>query len=356
MGNPAATPKPRFYYLDNLRIAVTALVIMHHVGQAYGPTGGWWPIQETARAPLLGPFFSVNRSFFMSLFFMISGYLLVMAYERSQAWPFARNRLMRLGLPALAFGLMMAPLEFFVFSPGAAWTGLNTGHLWYVVHLLVLSLIYVAWRQLYKRPAPEGLEQSRLPGTWAIAGFALALAVTSGVVRIWYPIDRWVYLLGLIRTAPADVPRDVSFFILGALAYRRQWFQRFPSRAGRAWLAVGLGLAALMYIYQLWLDRFLPLDGIAWGIVYDNWESFLCFGMCFGLVVLFRDRLNFQTPLSKALAQGQYATYVFHVPIVLGVQFLVLGLALPPLVKFGVVSAVAVPLAFLAGYAARKIL
>jgi peptidoglycan/LPS O-acetylase OafA/YrhL len=33
------------YFLDNLRVALIVLVIAHHVGQAYGPTGGSWPIQ-----------------------------------------------------------------------------------------------------------------------------------------------------------------------------------------------------------------------------------------------------------------------------------------------------------------------
>jgi len=32
---------------------------------------------EARRAPVLGAFFTVNRSFFMSLFFLISGYLMV---------------------------------------------------------------------------------------------------------------------------------------------------------------------------------------------------------------------------------------------------------------------------------------
>jgi glucans biosynthesis protein C len=59
-------------------------VIAHHVGQAYGPTGGSWPIQEAARTRILGPFFTVNRSFFMSLFFLISGYLMVMSYDRGR--------------------------------------------------------------------------------------------------------------------------------------------------------------------------------------------------------------------------------------------------------------------------------
>lgn len=36
----------RLFYFDNLRIALTVLVIAHHTGQAYGPTGGWWYVQE----------------------------------------------------------------------------------------------------------------------------------------------------------------------------------------------------------------------------------------------------------------------------------------------------------------------
>jgi hypothetical protein len=87
----------RLFYLDNLRVALTALVIAHHAGQAYGLTGGWWPIMEPRRAVILGAFFTVNRSFFMSLFFMVSDYLLVMAYDRSEPWAFVRSRLWRLG-------------------------------------------------------------------------------------------------------------------------------------------------------------------------------------------------------------------------------------------------------------------
>ena len=40
----------RLYCIDNLRVALTILLIAHHVGQAYGPTGGWWPVQEAVRA------------------------------------------------------------------------------------------------------------------------------------------------------------------------------------------------------------------------------------------------------------------------------------------------------------------
>ena len=31
----------RLYYLDNLKVCLTVLVIMHHAGQAYGNGGDW---------------------------------------------------------------------------------------------------------------------------------------------------------------------------------------------------------------------------------------------------------------------------------------------------------------------------
>lgn len=45
-----AAPAARLVVLDNLRILVIAVVILHHVGQAYIPTGGFWPIFNPTRA------------------------------------------------------------------------------------------------------------------------------------------------------------------------------------------------------------------------------------------------------------------------------------------------------------------
>jgi glucan biosynthesis protein C len=345
----------RLYYLDNLRVMLTALVIAHHVGQAYGPTGGWWPIQEATRAAVLAPFFTVNRSFFMSLFFMISGYLMVMSYDRNKPGDFVRSRLLRLGAPLAVWGVIMALTLHFIFhTTGPAGSMVYFGPLWYVEHLLLLSLLYALWRILWKRPVPTGLENTRLPGPLAILALALGIAVLSGIVRIWYPIDRWINLLGFIQVAPSDVPRDLAMFAVGALAYRRQWLQRFPTRAGYAWLGVGLGAAALWYAYALLLYRVLPLHGTAMDVAYLLWEALLCCGMCIGLLVLFRQAVDRQGSLGIKLAASQYAAYVYHVPIILGLQALVMSLPLTPLLKFGLVSVVGIPLVFLVSYWLRR--
>ena len=300
------TNPTRLYFLDNLRVVLTVLVIAHHVGQAYGPTGGWWPIMEVARAAVLGPFFTVNRSFFMSLFFMISGYFAAMSCEAKGPKAFMSSRLLRLGIPVLVFGLIMLPLQIFVFDPGAPWPGFDVGHLWFLDHLLIFSGGYALWVAL-RRNRPAAAEgKASPPGYLPILGLALALAVVSAVVRIWFPIDRWILVLGFIRTAFADVPRDLAFFILGLVAYRRQWFLTFPRKAGRVWLAVGVTAGALWYVYLLALRAVYPIDGVALGVMYPIWEMLVCFGMCIGLTVLFRDGLNVQSRLLEALGASQY--------------------------------------------------
>jgi glucan biosynthesis protein C len=355
--------KPRLYYLDNLRVMLTILVIAHHVGQAYGPTGGYWPVQEEVRAALLGPFFTVNRSFFMSLFFMVSGYFLAGAYERSSPRAFVLGRLRRLGIPVLVFMALMLPARIFLFGDRITrWDDvLNAGHLWYLEHLLLFSLLYALWRRIRGGRPPEGLSSRPLPRWPAYLAFALGVAVGSALVRIWSPIDRWFNLLGFFRVAFADVPRDLGFFMLGVLAWRRAWFERFPARAGWAWLAVGLAAAAAWYAYDLGLGRLLPLSDTAFGVVYPLWESLLCLGLCIGLTVAFREAANPQGAfgargaLGKWLADNQYSAYFWHPLLIVPLQMAALGLAWGPLAKFALVTVVGVAVVFAWSWLLRRL-
>ncbi len=363
----------RLYFLDNLKIALTILVIAHHVGQAYGPTGGSWPIQEPARAAILGPFFTVNRSFFMSLFFLISGYLMVASYDRHWAGSFLKSRLVRLGIPLLAFFFLIIPLQQYLchlrvgdlgeLSFGQYYTTryfgpvnaeANFAHLWYVEHLLLFSLCYAAMRALRKRREETNLVESKPLSHLSIVLYAVMLAAASATIRIWYPIDRWVGFLGFIQVAFADVPRDLSCFVLGAVAYRRQWLLKTSNRMGWTWLAIGLTLAVGWYAFAMGRSQgAFHVSREVMKVAYPIWESFLCCGMCIGLVILFRERLNFQGRWSKVMAESQYAAYLFHVPVVVLVQVAVINAAMSPFAKFVLVTAASIPLTFLLSAAVR---
>ena len=341
------------YYLDNLRVVLIMLVIAHHVGQAYGPTGGWWPIQEEARTPILGPFFTVNRSFFMSLFFMISGYFTVMSVDKWGSRTYIRDRFLRLGLPVLSFGLVMIPMQLFVFGSGSAFP-MEVAHLWFLEHLLIFSAVYALWRMISKKTGHEENTRADPPGYLKILVFAMLLAIISAMVRIWFPIDRWVYLLGFIKVAFADVPRDLSFFIIGLIAYRRNWFLRFPKKEGLVWLAVGVTLAVMWYVYALAGRNFLHFSDIQMGIIYPIWESVLCCGMCIGLTVVFREYFNRQGSRWSVLAKSQFAAYVLHPMVVLPFQYILLGFALAPFTKFRLATLASIPVTFLVSSWLRK--
>jgi hypothetical protein len=305
-------PANRITYLDTLRIVLTILVIVHHVGQAYGPTGGYWPVQETARAAILGSFFTVNRSFFMSLFFMISGYFMVSGYQRNGFAGFLRNRLVRLGVPVLVFAALMLPARIFLFGEHITRWGdyFNSGHFWYLENVLLFSVVYALWRKVRESPRKNAArpdQEAQRPAPRLLVTFAALpfVAVMCGIVRIWSPIDRWTNLLGFFRVAFADLPRDLAFFIFGAMAFRRGWFESFPTRRGMTWLAVGVAAPLAWYAWSLiparrpqrtGLRDFLPDLGRA-----------ACFGMCIGLLVMFRQAAGAPGPFGRMLVANQYS-------------------------------------------------
>jgi glucans biosynthesis protein C len=375
----------RLYFVDNLRVALTALVIIHHVGQAFGGTGGWWYFQDAVRSPLLSILFVLDRSFFMSLFFMISGYFLPASFDRKGAGSFMKDRLVRLGIPVLFFFLVVIPLMMYAYYvnfrgyastsfwsyylnvyfgagakpagwSGPGWPDMQFGHTWFLEHLLFFALCYTLVRLVWKRPVNWLNSSTRLPGNLAIVLFALALSAVTFAVRIWSPIDRWTAFLGFIQTAFADVPRDLSFFILGIAAYHTSWLERVTVRQGKTWLAVGLGLGVAFALLTPLRDQLFMTGGLDWkSWSFTVWESLYCCGMVIGLLVLFREKLNVQPAWLKHAGGAAFAAYLFHVPVVVALQYSAGALVLGPLLKFALVSLVAVPLTFVVSYYIRRL-
>jgi len=377
--------REKFFFIDNLRIALIALVVAHHAGQAYGPTGGFWFIENPDRASILGAFFTVNRSFFMSLFFMVSGYFLPQSYDRKGAKDFLFDRFRRLGIPLLAFFFGVIPVMTYTYYlnfrhydhipfltyysqvylgqgprpfdwSGPNWPEMNFGHLWFVEHLLVFAVCYAILR-LICSPHPGGeTKGGRPPRNSEIFVFTCALSIVTLIVRIWHPIDKWVAFLGFIQVAFADVPRDLSFFVIGVIASRRNWFLNMPQKTAKIWLLIGLGAVAFRYGFWLTGHPFFSSRGFSGqSLVYDIWESFLCSGLCIGLLVLFREKIQFHGRLARNLGASTYAVYLLHVPIVVFLQYAIRYIDMAAVVKFLLVTLVAIPLTFLISHYFRQL-
>ena len=117
-------------------------------------------------------------------------------------------------------------------------------------------------------------------------------------------------LLGFFRVAFADVPRDLAFFIFGAMAFKRGWFESFPTRRGMGWLAVGVRCGNR--VVRTGAHSAPGLSAHASAAVYLVWEELVAFGMCIGLLVLFRQAAAGQGRFGRLLAANQYSAYFWH--------------------------------------------
>ncbi len=367
----------RLHFMDNLRVALTVLIVLQHASFAYAPAN-WWYFNDSQQQPLLASFFVVNRSFRMSLFFLIAGYFMPYVFDRKGAHAYLRDRFRRFGVPILVFLIVVFPLFMYAYflnfrhygpigfwdyyihfywgiagrSPpdwtGPVWPDRQIGHLWFIEMLLVYAVIYTAWRALKHRLKLSWPGPLRFPGVLVLL---LLIAIVAGItfwVRLRYPVYSWDALIGVIQLSFADLPRDVACLVLGVLAFRNDWLRRLPSVIGYRWLALGIVGAAIFVICDLSGFSFFSVGGRnSRAVIYPIWETATCFGFCLGLPVLFRDHFDFRNPFLDRLSSASYGVYVIHLPIVVLLQYAMANLPITAVAKFLMMSAIAVPLSFL---------
>ncbi|MFC0528755.1 acyltransferase family protein [Phytohabitans kaempferiae] len=386
--SPART-RPYLHYLDNLRVAMILLVVVHHAAQAYGPPD-WWYVQDDRSAGALATLSAVGGAFRMSLLFFVAGFLVPHAADRRGAWGFARGRLRRLGIPFLVGAATIIPVLMYVYyseyrgyppisfgryyldvflgfgEEPADWTGpiwpdLQFGHLWFIQNLLVMSLLYLVARALARlarrvRPRAERPERPAwTPGHRALVAFTVVLAAVAFAIRIRYPLDEWVPVAEFIQAEPARLAQYVAFFAAGIVAYRRDWLSRLPRRVGYVWLAAGLAVTAALFVTGTDTSYFAT-GGASWASAcWTLVETVLCVGLSVGLLTLFRDVATGHNRLSRAMADSSYTIYIIHLPIVVALQFAFVHTGLPALAAFAVVSALAVVASIVAAVLSRRV-
>jgi len=377
----AATPAhrgSRFLFVDNLRNLLISLVVVQHLSVTYGATGSWYyrdPHTDTLSSLLLTVWNGPGQAAGMGFFFLIAAYFTPRSYDRKGGWAFVRDRLARLGIPLVVYVLFIDPLVDFIGNGlrGSYWSaycsylhGLRgvTGPVWFVAVLLVFTLLYAAWRALPGRPWPALDRVTRLPGYGAILAYILALGVTTFFARIWWPVN---VMFRPLNVSVGYLPQYASIFVLGILAYRGNWFSTLTPRMAKHWVLIAA------FVYLLWAGMMIPVitsgmgrtgndpgialaGGLHWpSLSYAIWESFILVAACMGLLVLFRERLNWQGRVSREASASAYAVYLIH-PLVL-VPFCVAfqPVVLHPLIKFAVAVLITLPLCFVASAALRRV-
>ncbi|MEV0143680.1 MULTISPECIES: acyltransferase [unclassified Nonomuraea] len=354
----------RLLAVDNLRVVLTALVVIHHVAVTYGNIPVWFYV-EPARDPsglALDILVTLNQAFFMGLFFLISGFFSPGSHDRKGGRAFVRDRLVRLGVPLLVFLVLLRPLvtlpQYLAQGRGMPYAEFylrtwDPGPMWFAEMLIVFALAYTLWRRRRGgrddgpedgsgEPAPQSP-----PDVRTLALFAAGLAAATFLWRLAVPTGTYVPFLGL--PSPDYLPQYVAMFAAGAVAFRRGWFESLPRRTGR----LGFVVAAVALAVPL------PLSAITTGALSSAatavWQSFFAVGLIAGLVVLFRERFDGQGPFGRFLSAHAYTVYVVHPIVLVGVAVALRGLEAAAVVKFALVTAVSLPLCWGLAYLVRSI-
>lgn len=357
----------RLLYLDRLKVFLTVLVVFHHTAITYGGAGSWFYYErrdDIAVNALMSTFTAVNQSFFMGLFFFISGYVTPASYDRLGGFRFLKARLLRFGIPLLLYMLVIAPLLWYVASgyngslgafiqeqavrhPFQGVSEFAVGPLWYLEALLLFFAAYTVFRTLTAgkfRSKPLALTPSLM------AKYVGIVALANFIVRLAYPVGTEVLNLQL-----GYFPAYIGLFMAGIAAYRANWLQRLNEHAARKWKWTFIALIVVM-------SAGMALGGAMEGDVSAfmggmNWQSafyalidpLMGLGISYVLLVWFRKRWDGRaTKLSGWFSANAFLVYMVHALFVTYVAFAFRDLAWHPLAKFITSGCIAVILSFLA--------
>jgi glucan biosynthesis protein C len=377
------TQSSRLFFIDHLRAALVILVVLHHVALVYGASSPFYYVEPPFEDPLafraLLVFVLFNQAWFMGAFFLLAGYFTPGSLDRKGPVSFLKDRLLRLGIPLILYTFVLNPIaEFGTFLMPASLTGITDsptwqeywqeypdhiglGPLWFVAMLLIFSFGYTAWRALRGSRTSSSTGESLPPSYLGIGIFVLALAVTSYLVRMVVPLGETVLQFPTL----AYLPQYLSFFVLGTVALRHDWFRTLPGSMGIVGfvtaLVAGVLFFPLAFSGQLFSLEITPALDNAMGngewqsAVYALWDSLFAVGICLCLISLFRYVLNGESRFGRFLSQHSYAVYVIHIPIVVLLAYALRGIDLASLLKFGVAAVIIVPTCFAVAYVIRRI-
>jgi fucose 4-O-acetylase-like acetyltransferase len=373
--------------MDNIRIYLTVLVILHHVAVGYGGSGGW-AIYENQFNPVDGVtqlvftlFNAFNQSYFMSFFFILAGYFTVSSYEKKGGGNFLKDRFIRLGIPLLIYGIFISPLVNFFVANFAYGTYLpnwfdngppslidilqynidnsiiGVDHLWFLQALLLFAIIYVLYRSTISQNKFKDPYINTFPTDKAILASIGVLAAVTFSVRIFFPVDT-VFL----NFQLGHFTHYAFCFWIGLLAYNGKWFDNLSGSQAKKWIYVTLVMLVLLPVILLILvDLDNPNFDLFKGgitiesVIYTVWESITLLAISIGLTYIFQSKMNRSNKILKSMSGSAYTAYILHAIVILIIMTILIPVSLPAIIKFFIVALIGVPLIFILSHFIRKI-
>ncbi len=378
--------KDRIYYMDNLRVYLTVLVILHHLSVGYGGSGGW-PIKEIDFNPiddltiiLLTLFNALNQSYFMAAFFLLAGYFTPRSFDRKGDLNYLKDRIIRLGFPLVIYVIFFSPLvEFIVINFALTKLGnsevllvdiityrienlvIGVDHLWFLQALLLFAIGYAIYKGFTNQ---DGSKENISPFFDSFPSDKVILLSIGVLALITFSI-RTIFLIGetfIFNFQFAHFTHYLFSFWVGILAKNGRWFENLPTSQAKRWLGVAiltiivlpLMLVALVNFNDPSFDAFmggLTLESF----IYSIWESFALLAFSISLLYIFQTKFNRSTKLLKNMADSAYTAYIIHALVIIIIMIALIPITLPAIMKFLIATLIGIPSIFFLSHFIRKI-
>ena len=347
------TPDRR-YDIDWLRLMAVFLLFFFHTACIFHPWSDFY-IKNDQLSPLIAYIFVWTVGHWhMSLFFILAGASTYYALQKRSGAEYIKERVKRLFIP-LIFGtlVLIPPLSylgllnhsdysqsFITWLPnffhlqtadlsGYFLGGLTVGHLWFILHLLVYSLIAL----------PLFLYFNRDSGLQWIRRIASVL-MKPAVLFLLFPA-----LLVLISKFPSVLGGNplfyITFFILGFILMSDR---RLMDKADSYRLILLLlGVVPLAGLIIMSATNSWPANIPEWAdeIMDAYRNAFIPWFFILALLAYGRRLLNFTNRFLKYFAEGAYPIYILHQTIIVVIAFFVVQWDLGAGAKYAIIVTLA---------------
>jgi hypothetical protein len=329
---PKASGKPKLYFIDNMKIFLTLMVVNTHTTQVFL---GIAPFAVKGTPSYYNTFMStlneLNQAYFMALFFLLSGYFVPASLDRKGLRMFIKDKMKRLGLPAIMWYLGLGQVMFFLIDSAFGLAShynfnIHNGPQWFILWLLAFSVMYALLAQRFSCP-----RWVQLPGTCGLVSIGLVLGFLQFVFSTYFNIweGRNIFLLNPYF---AQTPFYVAFFAAGIAAKRNGWLHQlanFSSSSLWALRSLAVIFAALIIFSKQWQEWLTASANEATAMEHASnfWLMLFVLGVVqcvFGVVVsvlgveLFHRCLNCGGgSIHRFLTDSIYGVYLFHYPVVM---------------------------------------
>ena len=361
--------------LDHARSFLTLVVVLHHAVIPYTyygyPEGTSWIGFDVI--------VTATDSFFMAMFFFLSGLFVWPSLSHKTTAIHLRDRLLRLGLPFAIAAVTVIPIAYYALalrkSPdltfSAFWWKTVTigpwpsGPLWFVWVLLgfdlLASLLYRLSPKLLdpiNRLSQESFDQ---PAKFFL--FLLAVTALAYIpALVYFTPNRW-FEFGPFSIQASRVLLYAAYFFIGAGIGVAHINQGVLSREGRlANSSWGWLVATLIPYCLIWVMIYIKREILGNPVTQPAWylASYGLFFVAFSAAILFAILAFFlgskrSWPMLDRMQVDAYGIFLVHYPIVLWLQYWLFDYDLPAIIKATIAFVLTVAFSWALTAALRKI-